>query len=362
MLRDRPGDAGLQVRAGAHLQADLLPVDALCDRAEGVAVLGIEVLDQAHPVAEPLGAGLQRVGDRGGAVALPGVDRDAQPLGPGAGELRTEAGGGEARLGTGEVQPHHSRGADGRPGARAVGSPRERDLHQVVARLEMAQVAQQLADHDPAAAGLDRRDALVEPVLHGPDRLLEGQSAVRVLVRRPAGLRVHDPVGRHVLHELARDPAQVRRGLHERDGALEGREVLGQRAGVRGVVEPVGDLLLGDLLRGGLLRVRARRIDPQLPAQVDHGRGAQPAVEVVVQDDLGQGADEVTGQRHPRRIRGARSGPAGRCGGPAGPSRRPRRIPIQRPGRRTGAASPVRRRRPCGSRSPPDDRRGPRRP
>ena len=286
-------DAGLQVGAGAHLEADLPSMHALGDGAElgALDVAACDVLDQAHAVADPFGAAVQGVGDRGGPVGLPGMDRHPHARRTRRLELGTEPGGGEALLRSGEVQSHHTGVAAG-----------DGDLHQVIGGVEMAQVAQQLTHHDPLPGGLRRGDALVEPVLDGLDRLVQAQPAAGVLVRGPPGLGVHDSVGHHVLHELAGDPAQLRSCLHQRHGALEGGEVGGKGAGVGGGVEPVGDGL-------GVRRLRlvagggAGHFEAELAAQLEHGLRTQPAVEVIVQGDLGQGADESRGEIHRCRIR-----------------------------------------------------------
>ena len=275
---------------------------------------------------DPLGAAVQGVGDRGGAVGLPGVDGHPQPLGAGALELGAEPGGGEALLGAGEVQAHH-----------AAVAPGEGDLDQIVGGVEVAQVAQQLADDDPPPGRLRRGDPLVEPVLHGLHGLVEREPAVGVLMRGPAGLGVDHAVGHHVLHELAGHAPQLRGRLHHGDRALEGGEIGGQRAGIGGAVEPVGDRprrvgrgsvggglgrrgigrggvgrdVAGRGAAGGILGVRslveggfeARHLESELLAQFEHGLGAQPAVEVIVEGDLRQGADEGGGEIHSPRIR-----------------------------------------------------------
>ena len=99
---------------------------------------------------------------------------------------------------------------------------------------------QQLADHDPAAG---RRLALVEALLHRVHDLVEREAAGEVLLGGVAHLGVDDAVGGQVLDALAGDPGELLGGLHHRDGVVEGLQVALQRAGVRGLGEPLPERL-----------------------------------------------------------------------------------------------------------------------
>ncbi len=96
-----------------------------------------------------------------------------------------------------------------------------------------------------------------------------------------AHLGVHHPVGGQVLHALARHPGQVVRALHHRDGVVEGLQVALQRAAVGRLGEPAAERL--GVLRG--------QVVTDLLGELEDGRGTQAAVEVVVQEDLGDGLD-----------------------------------------------------------------------
>ena len=96
----QPGEGRDQHEQGRARQVEIRHQPA----GDGEAVAGADE-DVGRPVEGPDGA----VRGRGALDQAEGGGADgdhAPPLGPGAGELRTEAGGGEACLGTGEVQPH----------------------------------------------------------------------------------------------------------------------------------------------------------------------------------------------------------------------------------------------------------------
>ena len=85
------------------------------------------------------------------------------------------------------------------------------------------------------------------------------------------------PSAGEVLRALGGHPDQRVLGLHHADRVLERLEVEVEVVSVGALVEPLGQLV--DVGRGkGMARVAG---------QVDHGGGAEAAVEVVVQDDLG---------------------------------------------------------------------------
>lgn len=107
-----------------------------------------------------------------------------------------------------------------------------------------------------------------------------------MLLRRVAHLGVDDAVLGEVLGALGGDPDQRVTGLHDADGVREGLQIALQGAGVGGLVEPEGELVGVGVGQVGVAR---------LAGQVDDGAGAQSAVEVVVQQNLGRPADLVRG-------------------------------------------------------------------
>ena len=111
------------------------------------------------------------------------------------------------------------------------------------------------------------------------DDLVEGQAAFEVLLGGVADLGVDDAVGGQVLGALGRHPLDGVLGLHDPDGVLEGLEVLLQGVAARPPGEPAGQLVdVGR--RQGAVALLGRQLD-------DRG-GAQPAVEVVVEQGLGR--------------------------------------------------------------------------
>jgi hypothetical protein len=132
----------------------------------------------------------------------------------------------------------------------------------------------------PAAS----RTPLAKPGLHRLDHRLQRQPAPGAQLGRVTDLGVHDTVGGQVEHGLRGDPLQRLLPLQHRDGVRERLEVAhqGTRRG-RGD-EP------GRQLRG----VGAGQLVAHLVGQLDERAGAQAAVEVVVQQDLGCG-EQVDG-------------------------------------------------------------------
>ena len=64
-----------------------------------------------------------------------------------------------------------------------------------------------------------------------------------MLFRGPACLAVDHSVCDQVLDELSGDPAQIGRGLHDRDRVIEGLQVTLQRSGVRRLCEPLTKII-----------------------------------------------------------------------------------------------------------------------
>ena len=116
-----------------------------------------------------------------------------------------------------------------------------------------------------------------EAVDHRLDDGLDRQPARRRQLGCEAHLGVHDAVGGEVERALPRHPVDGVGGLHDADGVRERLQVAHQRAGVGGLPEPGAEL---GGVGGGQVAVAVR------VGQLDHRLRPQPAVEVVVQQDL----------------------------------------------------------------------------
>ena len=101
-----------------------------------------------------------------------------------------------------------------------------------------------------------------------------------------------DTVEREVLHALERDAAERIRLLHHADGVGEGLEVQLEVPTIGAASHPLGEVVhIG----------RRQAVVAVLRGEFDHRGGAQTAVEVVVQQDLGRPADELGVERDHRR-------------------------------------------------------------
>ncbi len=238
----------------------------------------LDVLGDAHAVAEAQGPAVEeRAADGLEAVGLARVHGAGHPLARQQVERPLHAGRREARLGPGDVEAHDA--------AVAVADGELRDLG---AAVEVAHGADELADADGSARLLDAAHGLLDAGLHGLDRLVERQPAGEVLLRRPADLAVDDAVVRQVLDELAGDAREVLLRLHGGDGDVEGLQVLHERSRVGAGAEPLAERLG---TRGG-------QLEADLVGDLDDRPGAEAAVEVVVQGDLGEVAERPSaGQR-----------------------------------------------------------------
>ena len=114
------------------------------------------------------------------------------------------------------------------------------------------------------------------------------QPAVDVQLGCEPDLGVHDVVVGQVLDALEGHPVQRLGGLHDADGVRERLQVAHQRSAVRGGAEERRQLVD---VGGGQLVVAV------LVGQLEHRRGPQPAVEVVVQQRLGRVPDALQRQR-----------------------------------------------------------------
>ena len=127
-----------------------------------------------------------------------------------------------------------------------------------------------------------------EPGQHRVDDRVERQPAVDVQLGGEPDLGVDHRVGGQVLDAFEGHPVQRLRRLHDADRVGERLQVAHQRSAVRGGAEerrqPVD-------VGGGQVVVA------ELLGQLQHRRGPQPAVEVVVQQRLGRPLDHVQRQR-----------------------------------------------------------------
>lgn len=143
---------------------------------------------------------------------------------------------------------------------------------------------EQGADADAVAVLTGRPLPFPEALVDGLDHLFEAQPAVEVLLGGVAHLGVDDAVLGEVLGALAGDPDERLAGLHHADGVREGLQIPFQGTGVGGLPEPDAELVGVGLGKPGV---------PGVPGEVDDRAGAQPAVEMVVQQNLGRPPDLV---------------------------------------------------------------------
>ena len=113
-----------------------------------------------------------------------------------------------------------------------------------------------------------------------------------MLLGRVAKFRVDDAIPREVHHRLGGDAAKVRLCLHHGRGVSESLEIAHEVSGV--------GVLREDALE--LVGVGGRQLVPNLGSEFDDGRGAQAAVEVIVQQHLGQGENLGIGEGHETRL------------------------------------------------------------
>ena len=125
-----------------------------------------------------------------------------------------------------------------------------------------------------AAPGTPASDGV--PGVHD---FLHGQAAVHVELRGDPQLGVDHAVPGEILHGLAGDAGQRRRGLRDGRGVGERLEVRGQAARVSGLHEPAGDLLG---ITGG------QGIVTRPIGELDESGGTHPAGQMIVEDHLRQ--------------------------------------------------------------------------
>ena len=110
----------------------------------------------------------------------------------------------------------------------------------------------------------------------------------RSLLGGVAKFGVDDAVCGQVNHGLASNAGEVDRRLHDCRGVDKGLEVADQRSGVGVLCEVARQL--DRVCRGELV--------PDLRGELNQGCWSEAAVEVVVKDNLGQGADLISGECH----------------------------------------------------------------
>ena len=284
--RDRRGRAGVHVRRRAHLERHASIAHERRETSEHrptVWILG-DVVDDAHAVAESFGATpLQRLPDRRQAERLAGVDRDVEVLARHELERVEMTGGREAGLGSRDVE------ADD-----AIVTPPHRELGDLTRPRLSAHGREQRVHRDRMTCGGRTLGSDREAVDHRADDIVEPELSLGVQLGGEPDLGVHDAVGRQVLGALSRDPHQRLARLHHRKRVVETLEVQHQVLLVRTRHEPLREL--ADILRrqtGVAARIR----------ELDHGRGAHPAVEVIVQQRLGrphEGVERRAAHANPR--------------------------------------------------------------
>lgn len=130
-------------------------------------------------------------------------------------------------------------------------------------------------------------DDAIEAGQYGLDNLVEAEPAFEMLFGCEPDLGVDDAVVGEVGGALLGDSGQRLGGLHHADGVLEGLQVSDQAAPGRSFDEPRRQLVG---VRGGQLVVAL------FAGEIDHGLGADTAVEMIVQQDLGCGSNVLQGR------------------------------------------------------------------
>ena len=229
-LRDR---AGLQVRAGAGLERDPAILHPLSDRPEGdEAVLLVRALDgdvfgDPHAVAEPHRMAVEQ---RSAMLSTPSASPACTVAGKHArastsnASFRPEAG--NPASGPAMSKPTTPRSRC-RTASSAISMPRSRW------RIALTSWPARMLLRSPRTRRRPHRARTAPP---RPSRRAE--PALQVLLGRPAHLAVDDAVCGQVLHELARDAGQAIRGLHDRDGEVEGLQVVDERTRIGPLGEP----------------------------------------------------------------------------------------------------------------------------
>ena len=225
-------------------------------------------------MAESLGAGeLDRLPDRGQAERFAGVDRDVEVLAADVLEGVEVARRREALLGSRHVEPDHAGVA---PADRAFG-----DLDRAGRLAHRGD--EQLHDDRMARGGRPFR-ADPEALEHRLDRLVEGQPLLGAQLGRHPHLGIHDAIGGQVLGAFGRDPGDRVGPLHDPEGVGEGLEVELEALAIGAAPEPRAQVVDIGRRQGGVA---------VLGGEIDDGRRAEAAVEVVVEERLGRPLDRL---------------------------------------------------------------------
>ena len=151
----------------------------------------------------------------------------------------------------------------------------------------IAVTSARIVDRVPGRGRVRRPDP--EPLEVRPHDLVQRQALLDRQLGRVPHLRVHDAVRGEVLGALGGDPHDGVVVLHDAERVLERLEIQLEALAVRTPPEPGGQLV----------HVLGRQVGVAVLArEVDDGRRAQAAVEVVVEQRLGRLADRV-GRQHP---------------------------------------------------------------
>ncbi len=214
---------GVQVGRRAHLQRDAAVAHVGGEPAEHrVRRVGqVDVVDDAHAVAEPVGAAaLDGLPDRRQPECLAGVDGEVRVLAAQVLERLEVQDRREAVLGAGDVEAGHA--------AVAVLDDQLGDLQPA---LRVPHRGEQLADDDRVCPARPRAHAPRRCPPARPRRLAQRQPGGQVLLGRPAQLGVDAAVGGEVEHRLPGHAGEVLRSLHDGDRVHERLEVALERSG-----------------------------------------------------------------------------------------------------------------------------------
>ena len=127
-----------------------------------------------------------------------------------------------------------------------------------------------------------------KPEQHGVEHFLQREPGLDVQLGGEPHLGVHDAVGGEVLGALVRHPLERVGMLHDADRVGERLEVEHQVVALGAAIEPGGQVV--DV-------VGREFVVAVLCGQLHHGRRAQPAVEVIVQEHLGSTVDQLVDHR-----------------------------------------------------------------
>ena len=226
-----------------------------------------DVVDDAHPMAQALGvAELHRLPDRGQTERLTGVNGEVEvfPLDEVEGPqvLRRR----EAIFGPGDVEA-----------ADPLVAKAHRELGDRLAQARLAHRGEDRAHQDVTALIGRLLRAEGEAVEHGAHDLVQREPAVQVQLGREAHLGVDDAVAREVDGALGGHALELVPRLHDGRRVGEAFEVAHEVAAGRVRDEPTTQLV-------GV--VGRQPVIVHLVGEFEDRLGPQPAVEVLVQQDL----------------------------------------------------------------------------